>query len=186
MKKLWLFIILFQKEKSLCVIALMLFSSFITLCPPFITRILLDYGIARLSIKTVLLSGICLLFVYIISFFANYLISQSLIRTSNYFVADIKNDLISKVLKLPMEFFDKQQTGYIIERVKETDSLNVFFSPVFFKIFLPVYFRVLERGYFILSIRWELSLILIIFLPVLYYFTNYSSIQIKKSFKSIT
>ena len=108
----------FKRKKVCALFALMLFSSFITLCPPFITRILLDYGIARLSIKTVLLSGICLLFVYIISFFANYLISQSLIRTSNYFVADIKNDLISKVLKLPMEFFDKQQTGYILERVK--------------------------------------------------------------------
>ena len=121
--------------------------------------------------------------VYIISFFANYLISQSLTRTSNYFVADIKNDLISKVLKLPMEFFDKQQTGYILERVKETDSLNVFFSPVFLK-FLTSIFSCVGAWIFILSIRWELSLILIIFLPVLYYFTNYSSIQIKKVSKA--
>ena len=174
----------FKRKKVCALFALMLFSSFITLCPPFITRILLDYGIARLSIKTVLLSGICLLFVYIISFFANYLISQSLIRTSNYFVADIKNDLISKVLKLPMEFFDKQQTGYILERVKETDSLNVFFSPVFLK-FLTSIFSCVGAWIFILSIRWELSLILIIFLPVLYYFTNYSSIQIKKVSKTL-
>ena len=83
-----------------------------------------------------------------------------------------------------MEFFDKQQTGYILERVKETDSLNVFFSPVFLK-FLTSIFSCVGAWIFILSIRWELSLILIIFLPVLYYFTNYSSIQIKKVSKAL-
>lgn len=34
-------------------------------------------------------------------------------------------------------------------------------------------------------LRWELSIILLLFLPVIYYFTNYSSIQIKKASQAL-
>lgn len=173
-----------KKKKVFMLVVLLIVSSFITLCPPYITKFLLDNGVANFSVETVVFGGICLVFVYIASFLINYSISQSLTRASNYFVADIKNDLFAQVLKLPMEFFDKKQTGYILERIKEADSLNVFFSPIFLK-FLTSVFSFIGAWVFILSIRWELSLILLLFLPILYYFTNYSSIQIKKASKAL-
>lgn len=96
----------------------------------------------------------------------------------------MKNDLFTKILKLPMEFFDKQQTGYIFERIKETESLNIFFSPVFLK-FVTSIVSFVGALVLVCSIRWELSLILLLFLPAIYFFTNYSSIKIKKASKAL-
>lgn len=171
-----------KKWKLLLLLFLVIFSSALTLLPPYIISYILDNGVVKSSTTTIVYSGLFLLFIYACSFLVNYFISQTLTKASNYFIADLKNDLFTQILKLPMEFFDKKQTGYIFERIKETDSLNVFFSPVFLK-FVTSMFSFVGALILILSIRWELSLILLLFLPVIYYFTNYSSIKIKKASK---
>lgn len=184
MKKYSFLFSYFKKAKILSLFFMMIISSVLTLLPPYLVGYILDEGVAKTSIETITYCSIFLGFVYICSFAVNYFISQNLTKTSSYFIADLKNDLFTKILKLPMEFFDKQQTGYIFERIKETESLNVFFSPVFLKFVTSI---VSFAGALVLvcSIRWELSLILLLFLPVIYYFTNYSSIKIKKASKAL-
>lgn len=173
-----------KKKKMILLIFLMLFSSALTLFPPYITSFILDNGVAKTSEGTIIWGGVILICIYFGSFLVNYFISQTLTKTSSYFIADLKNDLFTQILKLPMEFFDNQQTGYILERIKETDSLNVFFSPVFLK-FITSVFSFIGAFILIVSIRWELAIILLVFLPIIYYFTNYSSIQIKKASKAL-
>ena len=184
MKKYSFLLSYFKKGKMLSLIFLMIISSALTLFPPYIISYILDNGVITHSTKTIVYSGVCLTCVYIGSFLTNYFISQTLTKTSSYFIADLKNDLFTQILRLPMEFFDGQKTGYILERIKEADSLNVFFSPVFLK-FVTSVFSFVGALILILSIRWELSLILLLFLPVIYYFTNYSSIQIKRASKAL-
>ena len=171
MKKYTFIFSYLKKWKLLLLLLLVIFSSGLTLLPPYIISYILDNGVVKSSIAIIIYSGLFLFFIYVCSFLVNYFISQTLTKASNYFVADLKNDLFTQTLKLPMEFFDKQQTGYIFERIKETDSLNVFFSPVFLK-FVTSLFSFVGALILILSIRWELSLILLLFLPVIYYFTN--------------
>ena len=184
MKKYSFLFSYFKKAKILSLFFLMIISSVLTLLPPYLVSYILDEGVAKTSIETITYCGIFLGFVYICSFAVNYFISQNLTKTSSYFIADLKNDLFTKILKLPMEFFDKQQTGYIFERIKETESLNVFFSPVFLK-FVTSIVSFVGALVLVCSIRWELSLILLLFLPVIYYFTNYSSIKIKRASKAL-
>lgn len=88
----------------------MIISSVLTLLPPYLVSYILDEGVAKTSIETIAYCSIFLGFVYICSFAVNYFISQNLTKTSSYFIADLKNDLFTKILKLPMDFFDKQQT----------------------------------------------------------------------------
>lgn len=124
------FLLSYIKKKNICILMLlMILSAVLGLCPPFITKFLLDNGIIKPSVKIVLCCGICLICIYSVSFLINYVISQSLTKTSTYYIADLKKDLFAQILKLPMEFFDKQQAGYVLERMKEADALNVFFSP---------------------------------------------------------
>lgn len=184
MKKYSFLFSYFKKAKILSLFFLMIISSVLTLLPPYLVSYILDEGVAKTSIETIAYCSIFLGFVYICSFAVNYFISQNLTKTSSYFIADLKNDLFTKILKLPMEFFDKQQTGYIFERIKETESLNVFFSPVFLK-FVTSIVSFVGALVLVCSIRWELSLILLLFLPVIYYFTNYSSIKIKRASKAL-
>ena len=102
-----------KKWKLLLLLFLVIFSSALTLLPPYIISYILDNGVVKSSTTTIVYSGLFLLFIYACSFLVNYFISQTLTKASNYFIADLKNDLFTQILKLPMEFFDKQQTGYI-------------------------------------------------------------------------
>jgi len=178
----------------------MIFSSVLDLCPPYIISFILDKGVVKISPKIIIGGGVFLICIYVGSFAVNYFISQKLTKTSSYFIANLKNDLFTQILKLPMEFFDNQQTGYILERIKEADTLNVFFSPVFLKFITSVFsfvgalvlvcsirweLSLILLLALIISIRWELAIVLLIFLPLIYYFTNYSSIQIKKAPKAL-
>lgn len=173
-----------KKGKMMFFIVLIIISSFLALCPPYIISYILDNGVVKQFPNIIIGGGALLVCLYVVSFAVNYFISQTLTKTSNYFIANLKNDLFTQILKLPMEFFDNKQTGYILERIKEADSLNVFFSPVFLK-FITSVFSFIGAFALILSIRWELAIILLIFLPIIYYFTNYSSIQIKKASKAL-
>ena len=184
MKKYFFALSYFKKKKMLSFVLLMIFSSVLALCPPYIISFILDKGVVKISPKIIIGGGVFLICIYVGSFAVNYFISQKLTKTSSYFIANLKNDLFTQILKLPMEFFDNQQTGYILERIKEADTLNVFFSPVFLK-FITSVFSFVGALALIISIRWELAIVLLIFLPLIYYFTNYSSIQIKKASKAL-
>ena len=184
MKKYFFVFTYLRKRRIIILVFLMLFSSLMALCPPYIISFILDNGVVKMSPNIIIGGGALLICIYVVSFVVNYFISQTLTKTSNYFIANLKNDLFTKILKLPMEFFDKQQTGYILERIKEADTLNVFFSPVFLK-FVTSVVSFVGAFVLILSIRWELVIVLLVFLPLIYYFTNYSSIQIKKASKAL-
>ena len=184
MKKYSFIFSYFKKRNMIVLISMMLLASILSLCPPYMISYILDNGVVRASQGTIISGGIFLICIYVGIFFVHYFISQTLTRASSYFIADLKNDLFMRILKLPMEFFDNKQTGYVLERMKETDALNVFFSPVFLK-FVTSVFSCIGAFALILSIRWELALVLLVFLPAIYYFTNYSSLQIKKASKAL-
>ena len=172
----------FKKGKVVFLLLLIFVSSVLSLCPPQIISYILDNGVGKASPRTIIYCGLLLICIYAGSFFINYFISQTLTKLKSYFIADIKQDLFEQILKLPMEFFDKQPTGYVLERIKETDTLNVFFSPIFVK-FITSVFSFIGALALVLSIRWEMAVVILLFLPVIYYFTNYSNIQIKKASK---
>ena len=135
MKKYLFTLRYFKKKKMLSLVFLMIFSSVLALCPPYIISFILDNGVTKMLPKTIIVGGIFLVCIYAGSFAVNYFISQTLTKTSSYFIANLKNDLFTQILKLPMEFFDNQQTGYILERIKEADALNVFFLSGIFEIY---------------------------------------------------
>ena len=140
-----------KKGKMMFFIVLMIISSFLALCPPYIISYILDNGVVKQFPNIIIGGGGLLVCIYVVSFAVNYFISQTLTKTSNYFIADLKNDLFTQILKLPMEFFDNKQTGYILERIKEADSLNVFFSPVFLKFITSVFSFI---GAFAIMVLW--------------------------------
>ena len=109
MKKYLFTLRYFKKKKMLSLVFLMIFSSVLALCPPYIISFILDNGVTKMLPKTIIVGGIFLVCIYAGSFAVNYFISQTLTKTSSYFIANLKNDLFTQILKLPMEFFDNQQ-----------------------------------------------------------------------------
>ena len=124
MKKYSFIFSYFKKRNMIVLISMMLLASILSLCPPYMISYILDNGVVRASQSTIISGGIFLICIYVGIFFVHYFISQTLTRASSYFIADLKNDLFMRILKLPMEFFDNKQTGYVLERMKETDALK--------------------------------------------------------------
>ena len=69
----------------------MLFSSLMALCPPYIISFILDNGVVKMSPNIIIGGGALLICIYVVSFVVNYFISQTLTKTSNYFIANLKN-----------------------------------------------------------------------------------------------
>lgn len=124
MKKYSFIFSYFKKRNMIVLISMMLLASILSLCPPYMISYILHNGVVRASRGTIISGGIFLICIYAGSFFVHYFISQTLTKVSSYFIADLKNDLFMRILKLPMEFFDNKQTGYVLERMKETDALK--------------------------------------------------------------
>ena len=59
-----------------------------------------------------------------VSWITNYLFNAFSLEV----ITDIKKDLFHKILKLPISFFEKYQTGYLMSRMGEVDNLSFFFS----------------------------------------------------------
>ena len=63
--------------------------------------------------KLAIILGIVYILSAIFSFFQHYIMAT----VSNFFAKDLRNKIIFKINKLPLKFFDKNQTGDILSRV---------------------------------------------------------------------
>lgn len=83
----------------------------------------------------------------------------------------MQKDLTNRILKLPLEFFSNSESGYIVSRFKEIDSLSPLFSLQSFKLILSV-FEFIGALVIMLSMNVQLTLLLILVIPVFYVVTR--------------
>lgn len=76
MKKYLFTLRYFKKRKMLSLVLLMIFSSVLALCPPYIISFILDNGVVKTSPKIIIGGGIFLVCIYVGNFAVNYFISQ--------------------------------------------------------------------------------------------------------------
>jgi len=110
----------------------------------------------------------------------NYTCSLFFNTASSHFIAKLKEDLFRRVFKLPVEFFDKKQDGYILERISEVDSLSIIFSPSISQLFSS-FFAFFGALLIVSFISWKILLINLCFLPIFYLLTNKNSRRLQKS-----
>ncbi len=163
---------------------LMIIVSLFALPVPLLIKYIIDDVITAKNFH--LLSILVLLLVIIqfskliLSFFTNYffnILTQEIQLT-------IKNDLFKKILVLPLSFFDTNQTGYIMSRIGEVNSLGFLFSNSVVRIVIAVF-----EFIFCLSIlfymHWKLTLISLIILPFFYLLAKFYSQGIRKASKDL-
>jgi len=116
----------------------------------------------------------------IISFLTNYyfnILNQEVLLT-------IKNDLFKKILSLPLSFFDSSQTGYIMSRIGEVNSLGLFFSSTAVRILIAI-FEFVFCLFILLYMHWKLTLVSMLILPFFYFITKHYSQGIRKASKHV-
>lgn len=110
----------------------------------------------------------------IISFLTNYyfnILNQEVLLT-------IKNDLFRKILSLPFSFFDRSQTGYIMSRVREVNSLGIFFSNSAVRILIAI-FEFIFCLFILIYMHWKLTAVSLLILPFFYFITKHYSFGIR-------
>lgn len=138
-----------------------------------------DEGIMKNNVFNIAVYSSILIGVYIgrgvLNHFSDYLISA----TSAKIIANVKNEIIQKILKMPVSFFDKQSTAYILSRLNEVNSLSSIFTPTVFN-FLSSTISMIGALMYILSKSIEIFVACVSFIPVVYIISNTSITSLNK------
>ncbi|NIM89677.1 MAG: ATP-binding cassette domain-containing protein [Candidatus Aminicenantes bacterium] len=162
-------------RKGLVGVLIIIFASLLGFPQPLITRYLVDDVIlarqlSLLAIAIILLAGIAL---------AEKLMSALeqfyFARFEQRITLDIQQELIKRVLRFPMKFFDANQTGYLMSRLSsDVQGLRWFFSSTIVYI-ISNFLRVLGGVALLFYLEWRLALVVVIILPGLVLSIRYFS-----------
>lgn len=141
--------------------------SLISLLPSYLTKFAFDEGVMNRNLNLLTKYVLVLAGVYILKSLLNYLSSALFTLLSQNTLFDIKKDLTNRILKLPLEFFSNSESGYIVSRFKEADSLSPLFSLQSFKLILSI-FEFIGVMVIMFSLNVKLTLLLTLVIPIFY------------------
>lgn len=141
--------------------------SLISLLPSYLTKFAFDEGVMNRNLNLLTKYVLVLAGVYILKSLLNYLSSALFTLLSQNTLFDIKKDLTNRILKLPLEFFSNSESGYIVSRFKEADSLSPLFSLQSFKLILSI-FEFIGAMVIMFSLNVKLTLLLTLVIPIFY------------------
>ncbi len=111
--------------------------------------------------------------VYFISAFGSYLQSRLMLSVSQNSILSIRNDLFKKLQRLPVRYFDSHPTGEIMSRfTNDVDNIDVMLNNSLTSIVSGV-ISLIGTFVFMLTTNPWLTLITVVFVPVLVYAAGY-------------
>ncbi len=131
MLRLWQYL---YKHKYLLLLALLLTitGNILALVGPKLSGMAIDnieFGKGLVKFDKVFYYAFWMIVFYIISTIFSYLLSILMIHISRKVVFEMREDLFSKLLKLPVGYFDKHQTGDILSKMSyDIDTINTSLS----------------------------------------------------------
>lgn len=169
-KILWLYTKKFKKNITISLFLLIILSV-LTMIPGLLIKNIFDIGISKQNFNYVLLFGSLLAVVYVIKSVINYFSNFIFTKLSQNIILNIRTDISSKLLKLPMEFFNFHPSGYLTSRLNEINNIGGLFSANTFKIILSL-FELVATLIILMLINFKLTLILCLLMPVYYIVSN--------------
>lgn len=145
--------------------------SLISLLPPYVTKLAFDEGIMMKNLSILTKYVLILVVIYILKSTFNYLSSAFFTIVSQNTLLEIKKDLTNHIMKLPLEFFSNSESGYIVSRFGEVDSLSPLFSMQSFKLILSI-FEFIGAMVIMFLMNVKLTIILVLIIPVFYLITK--------------
>ncbi|MCF8306795.1 MAG: ABC transporter ATP-binding protein/permease [Ignavibacteriales bacterium] len=173
--------------KRYVVLAIMLNVLVAALGPlrPYLTKLAIDDYIAKadhngLLVISLLLAG-SLVFQAVMQYFLTYytqLMGQKIIY-------DLRIKIFSHIQKLALRFFDKTPIGRLVTRTtNDVESLNELFSSGIITVFSDI-FIIVWIFIFMFTMAWDLSLVTLSVLPVLFYATFLFRRKVRESYRDV-
>ena len=153
--------------------------SFLSLPTPYLLKVVIDGVLPAKDIRLLNLIILALVGIQVarlgFSFLSNYyfgVFNQEVLTKA-------KKDLYHQLLHLPLLFFDRQQSGYLLSRVNEVEGLSLLFSSTTVRLALSGLEFVFSLV-ILFALNWRLTLLALGILPLLYLATRHYSGTIRR------
>lgn len=153
--------------------------------PELTGRIVDNLFVNQRNSDTALLYAGLLLFVFVVS--SLFTLTSTTISSwvSNRVIMDLRADMFAKLLKLPKSYFDQHPTGRILSKLTyDVEQIAAAASTIWLKFIKSSVFVIGLIGYLFFK-SWELSLSLIVFLPLIALIVKSSAKRMRNSSKQV-
>lgn len=154
--------------------------SLIALLPPYLSKLLFDEGVTVGNVNRIIYYGLFAIVAYLFYFILGFASQAIFSIASNRFTVAVKNQALERLLRLPLEFIDKKQSGYLVNRLDEVDTLSGLFSPTIFQFFSSL-IKFVGALVIMIGLSKIITSIALFFVPIFYLITRVMSHRIKKT-----
>jgi len=155
-------------KKALFGSLFMIVLSFLALPPPYLMKLVVDKAFIAKSISVLNIVVIILIGLQLITVLFSLLTEYHFNAFSQEIMVKIRKDLFYKILRLPLSFFDKNQTGYILSRIGEVEGLSFFFSNTLVRV-TTSFFEFIFCLTILFYLNWQLAVISLLILPIYFF-----------------
>ncbi len=152
-------------------IVLSILTSAMEAIRPYFTKVAVDVNIAQKDAHGLLITAVLFLAVLIIRSFVQYANAYLTQWIGQRTIFDLRMEIFTHLQSLAPKFYDKNPIGRMITRVtNDVEVLNEMFSSGIVMVFSDV-FTIIGIFYFMFTMSWELALVSLSVLPLLFYGT---------------
>lgn len=138
----------------------LLVSSIFSLTLPFLTQSIVDQGIQNNNLNFITLVLIAQLIIFVTLLALEFIRNWIILHINNRISISLISDFLSKLMKLPMRFFDTKNIGDIIQRIEDNERIKSFLTSNT----LTLLFSFVNFGVFSIVLGHYSFLILIVFI----------------------
>ena len=182
LRRLWDYLT-YYKLRLMLAIFLTIISNLLSLVGPYLTGRTVSAMENGVNYDQVFLFAGLMIVFYIISSILNYVLSIAMVKISQSVVYKMRKDVFDKLTKVPVSFFDQNQTGDIISKISyDIDTINTSLATDVVSIFTSIITVVISLV-MMLIMSPILSLVFLVTIPLSFIFTRSLSKVIKKKFR---
>ena len=182
LRRLWDYLTYYKLKLALAIF-LTIISNLLSLVGPYLTGRTVSAMENGVKFDQVFLFAGLMIVFYILSSILNYLLSIAMVRISQSVVYKMRKDVFDKLTKVPVSFFDQNQTGDIISKISyDIDTINTSLATDVVSIFTSLITVVISLV-MMLIMSPILSLVFLVTIPLSFIFTRSLSKIVKKKFR---
>lgn len=152
---------------------------------PYLTKIAIDDYIANSDYNGLMWISIALFGSLIFQAAMQYLLTYYTQYMGQKIIYDLRQRIFKHLQKLSLRFFDKQPIGRLVTRVtNDVESLNELFSSGIVMVFSDI-FIIIWIFIFMFFMSWDLSLVTLSVLPVLFYATFLFRKKVREAYRDV-
>lgn len=185
LKRLWAYVYN-HKYMLISAIVLTISSNMLGLIGPMLSGYAIDAiqpGKGLVVFKTVFYYAFLMIIFYITSSILSYILSVLMIRLSQKIVWKMREDVFTKLVDLPVGYFDRNQAGDIISRISyDIDTINTSLSTDLVQICASI-ITVAGSLIMMLVISPRLVLVMLVTIPLSIFYTRYMAKKVRPLFR---